>query len=258
MARFVNDRIADGIGWLEFDRPPVNAFDWEMLRAVAPAFDRLHAAPEVRVIAFASGNERYFSSGADLSVFASMRGPEMREWVDLCHGVVNRMRAADKPILAAINGVAVGGGLEMTLHADIRFAAADARLGQPEIRIGMIPPVGATQALARLLGRPAAIRMLYDGELMTAEAARSLGLVDEVVPATELRSAVTAYARKLAERPAVALAAIRRAITEGGGVSFAEGLAIEREWAVRIADTEDFREGIAAFLAKRKPEWRNR
>jgi enoyl-CoA hydratase len=256
--RFIRLTAADGIGWLEFDRPPVNAFDWAMLREVAPALDALQGDPAVRVIVLASARERWFSSGADLAVFAEMRGPEMREWVELCHGVVGRLCRSEKPILAAIHGTAVGGGLEMTLHADLRFAAADARLGQPEIRIGMIPPVGATQALARLLGRTKAIRLLYEGELMSAAEAEALGLVDVVVPPAELRAAVTAYAGKLVERPAVALAAIRRSVTDGAGVSFAEGLAIERDWAVRLAETEDFREGVRAFLEKRKPAWRHR
>ena len=254
-AGFIKTRIAGSVGWLEYDRPPVNAFDWTMLREVAPAFDTLHAARAVRVIVFAAAHPKYFSSGADLSVFAKIDGPGMREWVDLCHGVVARMRGSNKPILAAINGVAVGGGLEMTLHADIRFAAADAKLGQPEIRIGMLPPVGATQALARLLGRSRAIRMLYDGEMMSAEEARALGLVDIVVPPADLHAAVQAYAEKLAAKPALALAAIRRTITEGGGTSFDEGLKIERDWAVRLAESADFKEGVTAFLEKRAPKW---
>jgi len=162
------------------------------------------------------------------------------------------LRASDKPLLAAIHGTAVGGGLEMTLHCDLRFAASDARLGQPEIAIGMIPPVGATQALARLLGRPRAIRFLYDGALHDAAAAHALGLVDEVVPPGELRARVAAYAAELARKPAPALAAIRRAITEGGGVSFAEGLEIEKDWAARLAGTEEFQAGVRAFLEKRR------
>lgn len=255
---FIKKRVAGSVGWLEFDRPPVNAFDWAMLRDVAPAFDALHAARDVRVIVFAAAHPKYFSSGADLGVFAKIDGAGMREWVDLCHGVVRRMRASNKPILAAINGVAVGGGLEMTLHADIRFAAADAKLGQPEIRIGMIPPVGATQALARLLGRARAIRMLYEGDTMSAAEAHRIGLVDIVVPPAELRSAVQDYAEKLAAKPALALAAIRRSITEGGGTRFDEGLQIERDWAERLAESADFREGVAAFLEKRAPKWSGR
>jgi enoyl-CoA hydratase/carnithine racemase len=186
--QFIATKVADGIGWAEFNRPPVNAFHWEMVRELQPAFDALHADPDVRVIVFASAVQRYFSSGADLNAFATITPVEMREWVGILHALVSRMRRSDKPLLAAINGVAVGGGLEMSLHCDRRFAAADARIGQPEIAIGIIPPVGATQALVRLIGRPAAIRYLYDGQLHTAEAAQALGVIDEVVPPDELRA----------------------------------------------------------------------
>lgn len=248
---FLSLSVADGVGWLEFNRPPVNAFHWEMVGELSPAFDRLHADPAVRVIVLASALPRFFSTGADLNVFAGITTERMREWVTICHAFVRRMRASDKPLLAAIQGTAVGGGLEMTLHCDLRFAAADARLGQPEIAIGMIPPVGATQALARLLGRSKAIRFLYEGKLIDAAAAHALGLVDEVVPPEQLRERVAAYAAELAAKPAPALAAIRRSITEGGGTTFEQGLEIEREWAARLAGTEEFRAGVRAFLDKR-------
>ena len=249
---FLKLTVADGVGWLEYNRPPVNAFHWEMVAELAPAFDCLHADPAVRVIVLASSLPRYFSTGADLNVFNGITAERMREWVTICHSFVRRLRGSDKPLLAAIAGTAVGGGLEMTLHCDLRFAADDARLGQPEIAIGMIPPVGATQALARLIGRPKAIRYLYEGRLLPATEALALGLVDELVPAARLRDHVAAYARDLAQKPPTALAAIRRTITEGGGVSFEEGLAIERDWAARLPDTAEFQAGVKAFLERRR------
>jgi enoyl-CoA hydratase/carnithine racemase len=165
------------------------------------------------------------------------------------------MRRANQPLLAAIRGVAVGGGLEMVLHCDIRFAATDARLGQPEINIGFIPPVGTTQSLVRLLGRPRAIRYLYEGTLVSAEEALDMGLVDLIYPSARLHEEIQAYANSLAQKPAQALAAIRRTITEGGAISFEEGMKIEYESAVKRADTKDFSEGIRAFLEKREPDW---
>lgn len=246
----------DHVGWLLFNRPPVNAFDWTMVRQVAAAFDALAADGDVRVIVLGSANPRYFSAGADLDTFAGIDGAGMAEWCELVHGIVRRFRGSAKPMLAAIDGVAVGGGLEMTLHCDVRFAARSARLGQPEININFIPPVGATQALVRLIGRPAALRLLYGGELVTAEAALALGLVDELTDPEHLRATVQAYGEQVAARPPEALAAIRRTITEGGGLPFDEGLRIEAEEAVRLAGTANFAEGVAAFLAKRQPEWR--
>jgi len=168
---------------------------------------------------------------------------------------VKTLRHSEKPLLAAIHGTAVGGGLEMTLHCDLRFAASDARLGQPEININFIPPVGATQALARLIGRPEAIRLLYDGAIISATKALEIGLVDTLVAPESLRETVQAYGEKLAEKPPEALAAIRQSITLGGSIDFEGGLALEADLAARLAGTNNFREGIAAFLAKRPPQW---
>ncbi|MCW5747315.1 MAG: enoyl-CoA hydratase/isomerase family protein, partial [Alphaproteobacteria bacterium] len=173
-------------------------------------------------------------------------------------GIARLLRGSPKPLLAAIHGTAVGGGLEMTLHCDLRFAADNARLGQPEIRIGFIPPIATTQALARLIGRPRAIRYLYDGRLLDAAEALSWGLVDEVVPAADLRRRVQDYAEQLVAKPADALAAIRRTVTLGGGLSFEEGMALELDTVAALADTPDFAEGVDAFLAKRPPQWPSR
>ncbi len=255
MADFLRVTVHDRVGWIEYDRPPVNAFHWEMLREVPEALQRHLTDPAVRVVVFASALDAHFSVGADLRVFSDMDDEDMRRWVDVCHDLVRSLRASPKPLLAAIHGTAVGGGLEMVLHCDVRFAASTARLGQPEIDIGFIPPVGATQALARLLGRPGALRLLYDGTLLSAEEAHAIGLVDVVVAAERLREEVQGYAERLARKPARALAAIRRCITDGVDLPFEEGLAIEREEAAALAATADFREGLDAFLGRRPPVW---
>jgi enoyl-CoA hydratase/carnithine racemase len=251
----VTATVVEHVGWLCFDRAPVNAFDWDMVRQVRDTLDRFEGDGEVRVVVLASANPRYFSAGADLETFRGIDAAGLGEWCDLVHGIVGRLRSSAKPMLAAIDGVAVGGGLEMTLHCDLRFAARTARLGQPEVNINFIPPVGATQALARLIGRPQAIRYRYDGGLLDAATAHRLGLVDELVEPDELRVTVQAYAETLAAKPPESLAAIRRSITEGGGQAFDEGLALERRLAVELAGTANFREGVEAFLAKRPPHW---
>jgi enoyl-CoA hydratase/carnithine racemase len=253
--RYVRTTVTDHVGWLEFDRGPVNAFEWRMVRQVADALDGFEADPDVRVVVMASALDRYFSAGADLEAFRGIDERGMDEWCGLVHGIVGRLRASAKPVLAAIHGVAVGGGLEMSLHCDVRFAARDARLGQPEININFIPPVGATQALVRLIGRPAALRYLYDGALLDAGRALNLGLVDEVVEPGELRATVQAYGVELGAKPPEALAAIRRSITIGAGLTFDDGLALERGLAVGLAGTANFQEGVQAFLEKRTPHW---
>jgi enoyl-CoA hydratase len=248
--------IESHVGWLEFNRPPVNAFTHEMVEETRDGIAAALADPEVRIVVLASAVERYFSAGADLNVFKGMTGEGMRRWAERCHDIVRLLRESPKPLLAAINGTAVGGGLEMTLHCDLRFAATDARLGQPEVRIGFIPPIATTQALARLIGRPRAIRYLYEGGLVPAAEALQWGLVDELVEPAGLRRRVQAYAEELASRSPAALAAIRRTVTLGGGMTFEEGRAFELGTVVKLADTPDFAEGVDAFLGKRPPVWR--
>ena len=215
---------ADNIGWFEYNCPPRNAIHWEMLRELPVALEELLSAADVRVIVIASAIDRYFSTGADLTVFQDMTQQDVASWVETCHALVRQMRAAEKPLLAAIHGTAVGGGLEVALHCDVRFAAHDASLPQPEINIGFIPPVGGTQGLARLLGRTRALRLLYEGDLISAAEALQIGLVDFVVPAAELRSKVLDYASTLASKPAPTLAAIRHCVGEGLELPFEAGL----------------------------------
>jgi enoyl-CoA hydratase len=252
---FVRLRIVARVAWIEFNRLPVNAFNREMVDEVREAIATALADLEVRVLVIASAIDGYFSAGADLHVFTGMKGPDMHGWVSLCHGIARLLRSSPKPLLAAINGTAVGGGLEMALHCDLRFAASDAKLGQPEIRIAFIPPIATTQTLVRLLGRPKAIRYLYEGRLLDASQALLCGLVDEVVEPSDLRRHVQDYADDLATKPAAALAAIRRTMTLGGGMSFEDGMALELETATALADTPDFAEGVDAFLNKRAPQW---
>jgi enoyl-CoA hydratase len=251
--RFTNQ---NHVGWLEFNRPPVNAFTREMVDEVHDAIAATLADPDVRVMVLASAVERYFSAGADLNVFKGMKGEGMRQWATRCHDIVRLLRASPKPLLAAINGTAVGGGLEMALHCDLRFATSDARLGQPEINIGFIPPIATTQALARMIGRPRAIRYLYDGGLVHAAEALQWGVVDELVEPAGLRARVQAYGEELAAKSPAALAAIRRTVTLGGGMTFEDGMRYELETVAVLADTPDFAEGVDAFLAKRPPVWR--
>ncbi|MFN0027499.1 MAG: enoyl-CoA hydratase/isomerase family protein [Acidimicrobiales bacterium] len=253
--RFVRRRVVNHVGWIEFDRAPVNAFEWVMIGQVSEALDAVAADPDVRVVVLASAIERYFSAGADLEAFRTIDQAGMATWCDVVHRIVAQLRSSAKPVLAAINGVAVGGGLEMALHCDLRFASRGARLGQPEININFIPPVGATVALVRLIGRPNALRYLYSGSLVEAEEALRIGLVDEVVDAEQLRGTVQAYAETLAAKAPEALAAIRRSIGVGGGLSFDDALALERSLAVGLAGTANFREGVTAFLEKRQPVW---
>lgn len=254
---YIELEVVNRVGWLRFDRPPLNAFNWQMVEEAREGMARLSADPAVRVIVLGSTVAKYFSAGAELQEFVDIGGQRMRHWASLCHELDRLIRRVPQPTLAAIGGTAVGGGLEMTLHCDIRFAGAGARLGQPEINIGFIPPNCTTQTLARLLGRSRALRYLYDGALIGAAEALEIGLVDEVVADDELVQHVQAYGESLAAKPRAALAAIRRTVTIGGALSFEDGVALELEEVAKLADDPDFAEGVNAFLAKRKPTWRD-
>jgi enoyl-CoA hydratase len=255
--QFVQLQVVNRVGWLNYNKPPINAFHWQMVDEVHRGLKQYLDDAEVRVIVLGSALERFFSAGADIATFEGIGEAGMRDWVKMVHGVARTLRHSDKPLLAAINGTAVGGGLEMTLHCDLRFAATDARLGQPEIAINFIPPIGATQALARLIGRPRAIRYLYDGTLLSAQDAFDIGLVDTLVAPDELRAAVQAYGETLASKPPEALAAIRQSVTLGGGMTFEDGLAMEADFVSRLAGTDNFNEGISAFLEKRDAQWKD-
>ena len=243
------------VGWFRFNRPPRNAVPAEMLNELAPALEALIADREVRVIAIASAVDGYFSTGADIATFRDADAEQMSDWIKTSHRLARTIRSSPKPVLSAIAGVAVGGGLEMTFHTDLRFAASDARLGQPEVNIGFIPPVGGTQGLVRLVGRAQAFKMLYGGELLDAEAALRIGLVDAVTAPEDLVPEVQAYGEMLATRPANALASIRRCLIDGGERSFDDGLDVEAREALALARHDNFREGVTAFLDKRKPDW---
>ena len=252
---FIRFSTVGPVGWLEFNRPPVNAFTREMVDETHDCVAAALADPRMRVLVLASAVDGYFSAGADLNQFRGLSADGIADWTERCHAIVRLMRGSAKPLLAAIAGTAVGGGLEMALHCDIRFAATDARFGQPEIRIGFIPPIATTQALARLIGRPRAIRYLYEGRMIGADEALAWDMVSELVPPAELRARVQAYADELAAKSPAALAAVRQTVTLGGGIDYEAGMALEKAAVVRLASGPDFQEGVEAFLAKRPPRW---
>lgn len=253
---FLKVHNEQAVGWIEYNRPPRNAFTFEMNGEVTAAVEAHVADPAVRVIVIGSALDDYFSVGADVQIFDGINREGIIALTTQLHELARTLRRSPKPLLAAIHGTAVGGGLEMTLHCDIRFAAEDARLGQPEVNINFIPPIGTTQSLVRLLGRPRALRYLYEGTLVSAREAQAMGLVDVLFPPRRLREEVQAYAAALAAKPPEALAAIRRTITEGMELPFEEALKLEFDAVVELAGTENFAEGVRAFLEKRKPVWR--
>lgn len=244
---FVRLEVADGIGTIRLDRPPVNAMNVAMqdqLRAVA-----LDAAgrDDVRAVVV-YGGDRSFAAGADVKEMAAMSHADMAARVVPLQAAFDAVARIPKPVVAAVTGYALGGGCELALAADVRICADNAKLGQPEILLGVIPGAGGTQRLARLIGPSRAKELIFTGRTIGAAEALVLGLVDRVVPAAELFDAAVAWAAQFAGGPARALAAAKQAIDDGLDAAIADGLAIERHLFGDLFATEDREIGMQSFI----------
>jgi enoyl-CoA hydratase/carnithine racemase len=236
-----------------FDRSPVNAVDLDVIDEFLRVVGDLAGDPAVRAVIL-TGSERRFCAGADVAMLQDL-SPEnqrrARRWVDVQSG----LEAMEKPVVAAVNGYALGGGAELALACDVRLMARGAEIGFPEIRLGFFPGAGGTQRLTRLVGPARALRLMMEGRRLTADEARGLGLVDEVVPSDLLLKTARDVAERLATGPTRAIGLLKRCVYQGYGRPLDEGLALEAEAVSELIRTADAREGIDAFLAKRPPRF---
>ena len=241
---------------LTLDRPPVNALSAALAADLRDAIESV-SGPEIRAVVITG--EPHFAAGADIAEFAAVR--EAGGVDDLAADLGRTVRALEalaKPTIAAVRGFALGGGLELAMGADFRYLADDAKVGQPEVNLGLIPGAGGTQRLPRLIGLPAARRLILGGKPVDAATAESLGIADRVVPADQLLDAAMEDAARWAEGPTAAYGAAKRAMNEGLRLPLAEGLALEFDGFADSFATEDAAEGIAAFLEKRRPRFTGR
>ena len=246
----------EGVATVTLDRPDVfNAMNEPMRRELTECFTRLAVDDDVRVIVITGAGERAFSAGADIREFVQppvpVRFREERKRVDF-RAVMDR---CPQPIIAAIRGYALGGGLELALACDIRIAAEDAQLGLTEISLAIIPGGGGTQRLPRLVGRGKALEMILTGARIGGPEALRVGLVERVVPPGEVLPAAQELARALAARAPVALRYAKEAVVKGLELPLAEGLRLENDLATLLRTTEDRLEGAKAFLEKRAPRF---
>ena len=248
------------VGLITFNRPQVlNALSAATMTELDAAIDELAHTPDVGGIVLTGAGEKAFVAGADIGEFNSLPSSrEAAEYAQRGQAVLDKIESLPKPVIAAINGFALGGGCELAMACDVRLAADSAHLGQPEINLGIIPGYGGTQRLARLVGRGQAKLLCMTGDVIDAAQAQRIGLVDRVVPAADLLTEALALARKLAGQAPLALALIKEAINVGLEGSLASGLAYEAIQFGRVFDTEDRIEGVSAFLEKRKPLWKGR
>ena len=258
--QYIRSEVADRIAVLTINHPPVNSFNTQVVTELSEALDQALVDDEVKVIVITGGGTNAFVAGADI--------PEIKALLDQPGGLRTaseqgqtlflQIAKATKPIIAAINGFCLGGGLELAMACHMRICSDRARLGQPEMNLGIIPGWGGTQRLARLAGKGKAIELILTGDMITAQEAYRLGLVNKVVPAGAVLKEARGLARKIVSKSKIPVAAALRAISGGLQVPIEEGLQIEAEEFGNLADSEDASEGVSAFMEKRRPQFTDR
>jgi len=243
--------IEGAVATITLNRPPVNALNTDLIGDIAAAVDRA-ADPAIRAVVITGAP--HFAAGADITGFQATwdSGSDERQASGLLDAIA-MLEGLAKPTIAAVHGYALGGGLELSMGADFRYLAEDAKVGQPEILLGIIPGAGGTQRLSRIVGTQRAKEMCMSGRHIGAEAALAVGLADRVFPSDELQAAAHEDAVRFAAGPTQAYAAVKRAIRDGFDTDLATGLAIEAEEFATVFATGDAKIGVRAFLDKDKP-----
>ena len=250
------ERLGDGVALLRISRPEArNALDEAVREDLARHFAGLATDDEVRC-AIVTGSQTVFAAGADLKAMVAAGAAEMM--LRGTHVTWAPVKDFPKPLIAAVNGWALGGGCELAMHADLIVAGESARFGQPEIKVGIIPGAGGTQRLVRAVGKFKAMKMLLTGEPVGAREAEAMGLVTEVVPDAEVLDRAIALARTIAALPAIAARKIKEVVAQGADLPLEAALALERQAFQLMFDTDDQKEGMAAFIEKRPPDFRGR
>lgn len=257
MGDLVRLEVEGNVATIRLDRPPANAIDRQVSHELKEATLEAAGRDDVGAVVV-WGGERIFAAGADIKEMAGFSPEDIRPVVSALGDALVVLEEIPKVTIAAINGYALGGGCEIALACDFRFAAEDAELGQPEIRIGIIPGAGGTQRLPRLVGLARAKELIYSGRRVGAQEALEIGLVDRVLPATEVHAGAVEEAARYAAGPGRALAAAKVSVNAVTWAEQPRGLAFERDVFCGLFDTEDQVEGMRAFLEKRRPRFRGR
>jgi enoyl-CoA hydratase/carnithine racemase len=254
---FVKLEISGGIGTIRLDRPPMNPLNTQVQEELRDAAHSAAGNDEVKAV-IVYGGEKVFAAGADITEFTSVSYQEMSTRAVALSGAFDTVARIPKPVVAAITGYALGGGCELALACDWRVVAEDAKLGQPEIRLGIIPGAGGTQRLARLIGPAKAKDLIFSGRMVDAAEALRIGLADRVAPAAEVYATAVALVQPYVTGPSLALRAAKLAVDGGLSMDLASGLALESHLFAGLFATDDRIEGTTAFVEKRKPTFTGR
>jgi len=255
MYETINLIVEEGIATVTLNRPPVNPLNSKMFAELGQVAAELEADPAVRVVIITGSGDKAFVAGADINEMKDLTPVAMYKFCQVSGSAFRALENICKPTIAAINGLAFGGGCELTLTCDFRIAADTAKFALPEINLGIMPGGGGTQRLPRLLGAAKAKEMLMLGDIIDANAACQCGLVNKVVPLSELMNEAKAMEKKLAGKSSLALSIIKNSVNQGLNMNLGEALDFETKNFILVFTGDDRREGFSAFVEKRKPKF---
>jgi len=256
--QFINYSVEDRVATVTISNPPANVLTTPLVKELDKVFDELSGNDDVKVIVL-TGSGTLFVAGADIKEIGSIASPKQGEELALMgQAVFNKIEQMQKPVIAAITGFCLGGGMELAMACHMRIAGDRARMGQPEINLGIIPGFGGTQRLSRLVGKAKAMEIILTGDMINAQEAKALGLVNKVVPEGEVLKQAVGLAKKIASKGKKAIAAAMNAIQEGTIQPLSQGLSLEAKLFGQICETSDMKEGVSAFLEKRQPKFQDK
>ena len=261
--KVVNYSVEDGVAAIELDDAPANTYTHDMMRQIDEAVLKARFDGDVHVIVLTGAGEKFFSAGANIGMLNSVTPQFKYQFCLHANETLNRLMHTPKLVIAALNGHTVGGGLEIAMAADLRIARKDGgKIGLPEVNLGVLPGTGGTQRLVRLVGKPLAIEMMVSGRNFTFEEAKQYGIVNDIIEgdANTFRKYVMDYAKQYAppNKASFAVGMIKRAVQTGAEIPLEEALALERELQAQLFASGDAKEGIAAYVEKRVPDFKGK
>lgn len=255
---FLLYEVENHVAVVTINRPPVNPLNTQVFKELSTLFGQLDEDDHVRAIVLTGSGEKAFVAGADINEMAELDLVGINKMNKVSRNVFTQIENSTKPVIAALNGLALGGGLELALACDLRIASEKAKLAFPEVGLGIIPGGGGTQRLQKIVGQGVAKELLYFGDMFDAARAHELHIVNKVVPADEVLAAAKEWAAKLAQKPPIALQMLKVAVNAGSNTDIETGLTIETTCFGNAFSTEDRKEGLTAFVEKRKPVYTGR